>query len=235
MDSLSWNLVFTALGIAVVHTAAGPDHFLPFIMLARARRWTLATTLWVTFLCGIGHVGSSVLLGSLGLALGFGVAHVEKAESVRGSFAAWCLMMFGVAYALWGVRHALRRGTGLVLHEHDGQVHIHHRGHVHHDHHSHGDARSQTTFWMLFAVFVLGPCEPLIPLFVLPASLGRWDLAGLTALVFGAATIATMLALVGLSSAGVRALPLGFLNRWSHAMAGGVIAASGLAVLFLSL
>ena len=31
--------------------------------------------------------------------------------------------------------------------------------------HDHGWKQQQTTFWSLFLVFVLGPCEPLIPLF----------------------------------------------------------------------
>jgi hypothetical protein len=87
----------------------------------------------------------------------------------------------------------------------------------------------------LFIVFVLGPCEPLIPLFVLPASRGDWGLAALTGAVFGAITIACMLALVLVGHAGLARLPLGPLERWSHAMAGGVIVASGLAVALLGL
>ena len=29
--------------------------------------------LWITFLCGLGHVGSSVVIGTIGIALGIGV------------------------------------------------------------------------------------------------------------------------------------------------------------------
>ena len=96
-------------------------------------------------------------------------------------------------------------------------------------------SRSVLTFWGLFIIFVLGPCEPLIPLFVLPASRGRWDLAILTGVVFGALTIALMVAVTILALAGLSHLNFGRLERWSHAMAGAVIAISGAAVLFLGL
>jgi nickel/cobalt transporter (NicO) family protein len=233
VDTLSWNLLLAALGLAVVHTAVGPDHTLPFVMLARARNWSLPRTLTVTALCGLGHVGSSLLLGGIGLALGYGISHVEGWEGIRGDLAAWGLVAFGMAYAVWGVRRALRRRKGMELHDHDGHVHLHTHGARGH-HHDRVEG-SRTTFWILFTIFVLGPCEPLIPLFVLPASVGRWGLAAMTGIVFGIATIVTMLALVALMYLGVTRLPLGMLERWSHALAGGIIASSGLAILFLGL
>ena len=76
---------------------------------------------------------------------------------------------------------------------------------------------------------------PLLSLFVVPASRGRWETAALVGLVFAVFTLATMLLLVGIATAGVRRIPLGAAERWSHALAGGVIAVSGLAVLFLGL
>ena len=84
-------------------------------------------------------------------------------------------------------------------------------------------------------VFVLGPCEPLIPLFVLPASRGRWGAAALTAAVFGVITIITMVGLTLLGSAGLSAVRLRILARWDHAIAGAIIALTGFAVLSLGL
>jgi ABC-type nickel/cobalt efflux system permease component RcnA len=233
VDALSVNLLAATAAIALTHTVLGPDHTLPFVMLGRAQRWSRRTTMAVTFLCGLGHVASSLLLGGLGLAFGFGVAHVSNAEEFRGGLAAWALVAVGLAYLVWGVRHAVRRKSGIVAHDHHGHVHVHTHGDHGHEHHE--PDRSRTTFWAMFVVFVLGPCEPLIPLFVIPASRGRWGLAAATALVFSVVTVATMMVLVGLALAGVQRLPLGALERWSHALAGGVIACSGLAVIFLGL
>lgn len=244
-DALTVNLLASAAVVAVVHTAIGPDHTLPFVMLSKARGWNLRKTLWITGLCGLGHVASSLVLGGLGVALGASTGTIEGLELSRGDLAAWAMVVFGAVYALWGLRQAIRARRGLELHRHDGDVHLHSHGtheHSHAPHHGHShlltppqrqpvDARS-ATFWSLFVVFVLGPCEPLIPLFFLPASEGNWWLAGWTGAVFALATLATMLLLVGLAVLGLEPLRLKFLERWAHSLAGAVIASSGLAVLY---
>ena len=63
-------LLWTALTVGFVHTLVGVDHTLPFIVLGRARRWSLRKTLGVTALCGLGHVATSVALGAVGIAAG---------------------------------------------------------------------------------------------------------------------------------------------------------------------
>ena len=67
------TLFLTSLSIGLLHTLVGPDHYLPFIVMGRARKWSLGRTAWITTLCGIGHVGSSVLLGMIGIAAGIGL------------------------------------------------------------------------------------------------------------------------------------------------------------------
>ncbi|MCP4899550.1 MAG: hypothetical protein GY906_21500 [bacterium] len=230
---MTWSLVLAAGAVAATHTLLGPDHYLPFVMLARARGWSLLRTLLVTAVCGLGHVASSVLLGGIGLALGFAVFRIEGLESARGSVAAWALVAFGSAYAFWGIRKAIRASRGIEPHSHHGHVHLHTHGKQEHEHQH--EVGKKTTFWALFIIFVLGPCEPLIPLFVLPAAHGSWGLAAITAAVFALVTIGTMLGVTAALLSGARLLPLGRLERWSHAMAGGVIAASGLAIIFLGL
>lgn len=232
MDALTLSVLVAAAGVALVHTALGPDHYLPFLFLARARGWSLRRTLAVTAACGAGHVGSSLLLGFGGLALGYEIARLAGIEAIRGDVAAWALVAFGMAYGIWGVRRALRTRKGIVPHDHGGDVHVHLRGDVAH---GHGQGVSATTFWSLFLIFVLGPCEPLIPLFVVPLSEGNLGLAWATAAVFSLVTIAAMLVLVGLATFGLERLPFVALERWSHAMAGGVVAGCGLSVLFLGL
>jgi len=233
-SSLSWSLLLAAFGVGVVHTVLGPDHYLPFIMLAKARGWTRLRTVLVTSACGVGHVASSVLLGGLGIVFGVAIGKLEIMESGRGNLAAWAIVAFGIAYALWGLRYALRTRTGLEAHVHGEEVHIHSHGLSPHGH-EHGRIAADTTFWTLFVIFVLGPCEPLIPLFALPASQGRWDVALLTAGVFG---LATLMSMVGITLAGLEGLKLvnlGPLERWAHVAAGGIIAAAGLSVIYLGL
>jgi hypothetical protein len=88
---------------------------------------------------------------------------------------------------------------------------------------------------VLFIVFVLGPCEPLIPLLMYPAAMESWGGVLLVTGVFGAVTLATMTGVVALGSRGLDLVPLGRLERFSHALAGGAIFLSGVAIQFLGL
>jgi len=69
-------LMLTAISIGFLHTILGPDHYLPFIVMARARRWSVAWTGLVTFLCGLGHILGSVTIGLVGIALGIAVGRL---------------------------------------------------------------------------------------------------------------------------------------------------------------
>ena len=70
-------LNIAAASIGFFHTLLGPDHYLPFVMISWARKWSGFKTMIVTFLCGIGHVGSSVVLGLAGVALGIAVNKLQ--------------------------------------------------------------------------------------------------------------------------------------------------------------
>jgi nickel/cobalt exporter len=226
----------TAATIGILHTLFGPDHYLPFIVMSRARRWSLTRTAVITVLCGIGHVFSSVLLGLVGVAFGIAVTRLEAFEGLRGSLAAWLLIGFGFAYFVWGVQRAIRNRPHQHAHAHgDGDVHAHQ--HTHHSEHAHphGATSRNLTPWILFTIFVFGPCEPLIPILMYPAA--RNSLPGmiLVAAVFAISTIGTMLSVVMLSAWGVSFARLGPLERYTHALAGAAICLSGLAIQFLGL
>ncbi len=230
-------LTMTAASIGFFHTLLGPDHYLPFILMARARKWSLIKTTWVTMLCGIGHILSSVALGTIGIACGIAVTKLEVTESFRGSLAAWALIAFGLAYFVWGLRRALRNRPHTHSHVHQVER-IHNHEHVHEVEHTHvhGEAGSRhLTPWILFTIFLFGPCEPLIPILMYPAAQSSSLGVALVAGVFGVVTILTMLTVVLVSSLGVNLLPLGRLERYTHALAGATICLSGMAIQFLGL
>jgi len=232
-------LVLTAASIGFFHTLFGPDHYLPFIMMAWARRWSAGKTALITAICAVGHIASSVVLGLIGVFFGLALKGLVGTESVRGDLAAWLLTAFGLAYFVWGIRLVYRRHPHQHRHPHlSDAAHPHQHTHTHLGEHAHvHDAESAKTVtpWVLFVIFVFGPCEPLIPLLMYPAAeSGTVDLLVVTA-VFGLVTTSTMLAAVLLGRAGVDFLPLKKVQRYSHALAGGSILLCGLAILFLGL
>ncbi len=226
----------TAASIGFIHTALGPDHYLPFIMMCRARRWSLAKTARITFLCGLGHVLSSVFLGFIGIFVGIQLLKLELFESFRGSLAAWLLIGFGFAYFVWGIRRAILNRPHSHLHFHadsdDDHDHVHnHKDSAHH----HIPTKRSITPWVLFTIFIFGPCEPLIPLLMYPAAnSGLFDVF-LVASIFSIVTIGTMLAIVLCSSSGLMFAKFGRLERYTHAIAGATICLSGFAIQFLGL
>lgn len=230
-------LTVTAVSVGVLHTLLGPDHYLPFVALARSRGWKLARTLRITLLCGLGHVGGSVALGLIGIMLGQALFQLEVIESLRGQIAAWCLLAFGLVYCAWGLRAASGRHGHSHWHAHaDGSVHLH--THVHRADHAHphdrpglGRRRSKVTPWAMFVIFVLGPCEALIPLLMYPAARQNYAGLGLVAATFALATLATMVAMVTIGIWGSSRVAGRGLERYSHAVAGGVISLCGVAVL----
>ena len=225
------------VSIAALHTLSGPDHYLPFIAMAKAGDWSRAKTIWITSLCGLGHVASSVLLALIGSAALLGAGRLSGIESLRGDLAAWGLIAFGLVYAVWGFRRARRRVPHRHLHTHgDGTLHEHRHSHTGRHTHVHPQTgRSSMTPWVLFTIFVFGPCEPLIPLLMYPAA--KESVSGFlyVALLFAAVTIGCMLGAVLLGLLGLRSIRWSFAERHAHTYAGLAILACGLAVKFLDL
>ncbi len=233
MTSETMVLAVTAASLGFFHTLAGPDHYVPFVMIARARRWSLIKTAWITFLCGIGHILSAVLLGAIGLAFGLALGEIKALDSVRDNLAAWLFIAFGLVYFVWGLRKAIKNKPHTHIHHHDddgGHTHVH----THKDEHVHvHDRGSETniTPWVLFAIFVFGPCEVLIPLVMYPAARNSLMDALIVTLIFGAVTIATMLVVITVSLLGFNMLPMGRLERYTHALAGLAIIICGVLII----
>jgi sulfite exporter TauE/SafE len=230
-------LIAAAASIGFFHTLLGPDHYLPFIMMSKSGNWSLRKTAWITFFCGIGHILGSALLGFIGVAFGVAVTKLEALESFRGNIAAWALIAFGLVYFVWGVRKSMRNKPHRHLHSHeDGIIHEHSHTH-HHEHlHAHGEEETRNiTPWVLFTIFVFGPCELLIPLLMYPAAKGSlWNLMLVTT-TFGVVTIITMMSLVLLSVFGINFLPVSRLEHYTHALAGATILLCGVSIQLLGL
>ena len=234
-------LTATAAGIAALHTLA-PDHWMPFAALGRAQGWSRGRVMRTTAVAGLAHVGASIGLGLLGLGLGYALDGIQLLQAGRGDTALYLLIAFGSAYAVWGLWRARKWHHG---HGHeDGSVHAHpHEGHHHHGsdhghHHSEGGRRGgaarKMTTWGLLVVFVLGPCEPLIPIMFASFAFGWWGII-IPAVAFAVTTIAVMVALAALAHAGFQVIRARWLDRYAHATSGAAIALTGVLVLALGI
>jgi nickel/cobalt exporter len=207
-------LLLSTLFIGFFHSLA-PDHWVPFVMIGRSSNWSKRKLTWVTFLSGIGHVGSSILLGSVGILLGLTLSKLQNFEGSRGQIAVYLLIGFGVTYTLWGLRQAKKHS-----HHHHLEEKLNHKKAI--------------TVWALMAIFVLGPCEPLIPLMFLATQFGWKGIWGIS-IAFSIVTIFMMITQTLLAYAGVKLIKTEFAEKYTHSIAGAVIALTGVFVLFLGI
>ena len=245
-----WVLAGTAAMTGAVHTVAGPDHVLPFLALSRLKRWSLRRTLGFTLLCGLGHVGSSIVLGALWAAFGFGVSRLGAVETRRGELATILTLGVGFGYVIWGLVQAARWSDAPEENgEHDhgaatasGHVHAPDPDHaaraVAHGHphvkfslfrgRTGSRGRPGVLSWSLFLIFVFGPCEPLIPLLAVAGGTLGWGAAILVGGIFSLTTLATMVALVVLGTWGTSFLPWRGIERYGTVAVGAVLLVCGL-------
>ncbi|HXI03145.1 MAG TPA: hypothetical protein VNI57_08200 [Candidatus Saccharimonadales bacterium] len=235
-------LAVTTAATAALHTLI-PDHWLPFVLVARSEGWDARRTALLTGASALVHVTVSL---SLAMAAQFLARGAEAAVGVGESFgrlAAVFLTGFGLLYGTW----FLVRGG----HQHSLGLHPHHipgPGHREGSSHPHdlpaggnppwaGPARRASSSLRrskalaLVAIMGFNPCVLVIPYIYLAGSMGAWALT----LVGGAFALSTVGCMVGVALLGLHGtarLESPFLIRYGEALSGGLIAATGLVIYF---
>lgn len=230
MNSGLIALALTAITISAVHTASGPDHYLPFIVLSRSRKWSKAKTIFLTIVCGFGHILSSVLLGLVGLFLGWQLNKISWMQDVRGNVSAWALLGFGLIYFAYGIRQAFLNKPHKHFDVMNEEVYVY--THKHNEVAMPG-SRVKVTPLVLFAIFVMGPSEPLIPLLFYSGVHRSVTEVVVLITVFTISTVLTMLGMVLLGTYGYSFFKADKLERYVHAIGGAVVTVCGVGMVFL--
>lgn len=226
----------TAVSLGFLHTLLGPDHYIPFIVLSQAKKWSTKKTMIITFFCGLGHVLSSVLLGFIGIAVGVSLNRLVNVESFRGNIAGWLFIAFGLVYTVISIKKLYRKEKHTHTHFHLNEgVHSHEHNHFNEHTHIHENDTVKTTPWILFLIFVFGPCEPLIPVLMYPAAENNIPGTILVSVLFSSVTILTMMSIVLAFRLGLNRINMKPLEKYSNLIAGAMILFSGVAIQFLGL
>jgi len=146
-----WALMVATFILATTHTVS-PDHWFPFVMVGRANKWRTSWVLGLAILAGIGHVGTSVVIGLIGVYAKTGTA--KEVATFLENATPILLMVFGFGYAAYalykqrvgahGHSHGIpiiNKWLGIDPHTYDlpGGHHVH-KGEDYHRHDDHGDA-----------------------------------------------------------------------------------------------
>lgn len=230
------TIAATGFTVAFFH-AALPTHWLPFVLVARARGWSRMRTILATLCAGLGHVTLTSLLGVAIAWFGFGLS-----EWVGKAFP-W---LIGGFLALVGTYYLWRqwRGRGICHHHALGGHHHASDACGHEAEHSHWEEElqesplmsSRTGDWTamggLFVMLTLSPCEGFLPIYLSGVKFGWRGFALLTAILAVGAlagmTLFTWLTLVGLDRVKVR-----WLERREAGLVGVMFIVLGVLVVLL--
>ena len=203
-------LMATAALLGAGHTIIAPHHYLPFAAVGKSAGWSNAKTLFVTLLCGLGHLASSLVFAGIAVALTFGAASVEYFQHFRGDIAQFVFLGFALAYTVFGLKRGLRSDAAAACSCRCR---------------AEDKMKNAATLGALFLIFLIGPCDVLIPLVIFPALSFDWWGVLLVACVFSLATIASMLLMVSVILYGLKFVPFrgGRLERWSSFITGVVL------------
>ncbi|RZJ79610.1 MAG: hypothetical protein EON88_32825 [Brevundimonas sp.] len=207
------SLLAAGFAAAFLH-AALPTHWLPFVLVSRAQKWSAARMLAAVAAAGAAHVATTAVVG--GLLVAAGLALDPLLGGVLPYLSGLLLLGFGAFYlARATMRRPLPAGgpagaPGMDLAE--------------------PQVSNRAAFMGLVAMLAVSPGEVLLPIYLSAAEEGLTVLALLT-LVFAAGTILGMTLLSLLARAGASILRLERWARYEGAVLGGALIVLGLLVL----
>ncbi len=234
------TLAITGFTVAFLH-AAIPTHWLPFVLVARARGWSRMKTLSVTVFAGLGHVALTSVLGLVIAWFGFQIdEHVgEKFTWIVGGL----LVAIGSYYFWQQVRGGGLRHHHLLGGRHRPTEQCGHTG-GHGADGSHWDVElkesplgsTKAGDWAaisgLFVMLTLSPCEGFLPVYLSGVQFGWtgfWVLSGILA----AATLLGMLLFTWLTLLGFERIKVKQFERYEAALLGVIFTTLGVLMLVL--
>jgi hypothetical protein len=199
MDARDINIFLGACVVGLVHGLL-PNHWLPFILVGRAQKWSTRVVASILLGAGVAHVA---IAGAIAMAaMFFGMTLFQSLSSIGRTFQVAVLGFFGVLF------------VSLDLMSIGG----HHHGHI--DEKRMSDS---TAITFLVLSLALSPCEALVPVYI--SVIPRNDPVLLLSLVVfsGAITVVTMFLLAMLAWRGIMRWKFAFISRHERAVVGSVL------------
>lgn len=228
-NSVLTTIAVTGFSIAFFH-AAIPTHWLPFVLTARAQKWSRVKTLVITTFAATGHASFTALLGLL-------VAWLGIALSDR--IGIWFPRIAGGALILFGLFYLVRQLTGHT-HTHLNWFRNTHHEHEHEHEHEHGHTHSHSrtslsksdlaAILSLLALLTFSPCEAFVPVYVSGVRYG-WHGFALLTIILTVGTITGMVAFTALALTGIEQVKLRSFEKYEAAVMGALLCAIGVLII----
>ena len=206
-----WSLIGGGFVAAFLH-AALPTHWLPFVLVGRAQKWSLARLLAAVATAGVAHICTTAVVG--GAIIVAGVALDQLIAGLLPHLSAVLLFAFGGFYL---VKAIVRRPAPVVAGGATLEL-------------AEPTVSHRAAFWGLVAMLAISPGEVLLPIYMSSAQEGIGALA-LLSVAFALGTVLGMGVFTTLARAGASVLKLERWARYEGAVLGVALLALGLLVL----
>jgi len=201
------SLLIGSFLISLLH-AVIPNHWLPVLAIGRKEGWSLAETTRITFLSGLAHVLSTVLIGLLLAIIGNQLAgYIEDFSRIIGSAV---LILMG----LYFIR----------------QHYTHHHFHVNQKQ-INTKSKKALLVSLVIAMF-LSPCMEIEAYFLVAGNNG-WEQFIIIALLYSTISISGMLIWVRIAYKGMLRLNWHKLEHNAGIITGGILIATGILSFFI--
>lgn len=227
MTSTALVLFLSSCATAIIH-ALIPDHWLPFVLLARSQSWSQRRLIGLVALAGFLHAGVTGAVALLAIAVGTVPARGLMASTGRPLpfFSGAVLLIFGVAYGIYAhLREARAHRPVPISRGSRSPDHVHAHGHL-----LERWFRGALSGGALVAVVGISPCALLVPVLLAAAAEGPIAFAA-SGIGFLVCTLLTMMGVATVAVHGMRRIDLPWFSRYGDLASGLLIAAIGLLVM----
>ena len=203
-----YSIIVGSVLLSLLH-AVIPNHWLPVLAIGKKENWTLREVTEVTFLSGLAHALSTIVIGII-----IGYIGLQLAENVR--------------YFTHVVAPVILVILGLFF------IYQHHRHKHFHLHQAPKPARSKKKIIIALVVAMfLSPCMEIEAYFLLAGTKGLWAVAIIAALYL-LITVTGMVLWVRLAYKGILKLNWHTLEHNSGIITGYTLVATGVIAYFIS-
>ena len=201
------TIIIASFLISLLH-ALSPSHWLPVLAIGRKENWSLPQTIKITFIAGLAHVVSTVIIGFI---LGYVGASMQ-------------------AYADYFTR-LVAPGILILLGFYFIQQHYKH----HHFHLNEKKMIGRSTskiIWALVIAMFLSPCMEIEAYFFLAGTYGFWFSAAI-AFMYAVVTLTGMMIWITVAYKGMLKLNWHSLEHNAGIITGGILIITGIITFFI--
>ena len=201
-----WTLIIGSLVLSILH-ALIPNHWLPVLAIGRKENWTISQTTSVTFISGLSHALSTVLIG---VAVGMlGVTLARHIETFAHIIAPLILISIGLFY-----------------------IYQHHRHKHFHLHSEPKDLSKRKVVMGLVVAMFFSPCFEIEAYFLMAGAHG-WGQVALLAILYTSVTVAGMVVWIRIAYKGLLKLNWHSLEHNAGIITGLTLILTGIASFFI--